>query len=337
MTEILNIQPDSSSTTILAAPDREVSVRELFGIDIDMKVPAFSVADERVPDLDTSYVFDPDTTLAILAGFAFNRRVMVQGYHGTGKSTHIEQVAARLNWPCIRINLDAHISRIDLIGRDAIVLKDGQQITEFKEGLLPWALQTPTALVFDEYDAGRPDVMFVIQRVLEAQGRLTLLDQNRVIRPNRFFRLFATTNTIGLGDTTGLYHGAQQINQAQLDRWNIVTTLNYLDHDVEAEIVAAKVPEWSDAEGRRRIAAMVRVADMTRNAFTNGDISTVMSPRTVITWAQNALIFGGDVALSFRLTFLNKCDELERPTIAEFYQRAFGEDLPEAATRVKVG
>jgi len=237
----------------------------------------------------------------------------------------------------VRVNLDSHVSRIDLVGKDAIVLKDGKQITEFREGMLPWAIQRPIALVFDEYDAGRPDVMFVIQRVLEAQGRLTLLDQNRVIRPNPWFRLFATTNTIGLGDTSGLYHGTQQINQGQMDRWNIVTTLNYLDHDVEADIVAAKVPEWSNAEGRRRIAAMVRVADMTRNAFMNGDISTVMSPRTVITWAQNAIIFSGDVGLSFRLTFLNKCDELERPTIAEFYQRAFGEDLPEAAVRVKVG
>jgi cobaltochelatase CobS len=237
----------------------------------------------------------------------------------------------------VRVNLDSHVSRIDLVGKDAIVLKDGKQITEFREGMLPWAIQRPIALVFDEYDAGRPDVMFVIQRVLEAQGRLTLLDQNRVIRPNPWFRLFATTNTIGLGDTSGLYHGTQQINQGQMDRWNIVTTLNYLDHDVEAGIVAAKVPEWQDADGRRRIAAMVRVADMTRNAFMNGDISTVMSPRTVITWAQNAIIFAGDVGLAFRLTFLNKCDELERPTIAEFYQRAFGEDLPEAATRVKVG
>lgn len=328
---------DLIPTSAISVPDLEVSAREVFGIDSDIKVPAFSIRTEHVPEIDTSYRFDHDTTLAILAGFAFNRRVMVQGFHGTGKSSHVEQIAARLNWPCVRINLDSHVSRIDLIGKDAIVLKDGKQITEFREGILPWSLQRPVALVFDEYDAGRPDVMFVIQRVLEAQGRLTLLDQNRVIRPNRYFRLFATTNTIGLGDTTGLYHGAQQINQAQLDRWNIVTTLNYLDHDVEAEIVAAKVPEWSDAEGRRRIAAMVRVADMTRNAFMNGDISTVMSPRTVITWAQNAIIFGGDVALSFRLTFLNKCDELERPTIAEFYQRAFGEDLPEAATRVKVG
>ena len=329
--------PTNHATTLIAAPDTEIDVRETFGIDIDMKVPAFSAADERVPDRDGAYVFDPDTTLAILAGFAYNRRVMVQGYHGTGKSTHIEQVAARLNWPLVRVNLDSHVSRIDLIGKDAIVLKDGKQVTEFQEGILPWALRNPVAIVFDEYDAGRPDVMFVIQRVLESSGRLTLLDQNRVIRPNRYFRLFATTNTIGLGDTTGLYHGAQQINQAQLDRWNIVTTLNYLDHDVEAEIVAAKVPEWKDAEGRRRIAAMVRVADMTRNAFMNGDISTVMSPRTVITWAQNAQIFNDDLGLSFRLTFLNKCDELERPTIAEFYQRAFGEDLPEAATRVKVG
>jgi len=318
-------------------PHRQVSVREAFGIDADMTVPMFETVDAHVPEIDPAYRFDPQTTLAICAGFAHDRRVMVQGYHGTGKSTHIEQVAARLNWPMVRVNLDSHVSRIDLVGKDAIVLKDGKQITEFREGMLPWAIQRPIALVFDEYDAGRPDVMFVIQRVLEAQGRLTLLDQNRVIRPNRHFRLFATTNTIGLGDTSGLYHGTQQINQGQMDRWNIVTTLNYLDHDVEAEIVAAKVPDWSDAEGRRKIAAMVRVADMTRNAFMNGDISTVMSPRTVITWAQNATIFGGDVGLAFRLTFLNKCDELERPTIAEFYQRAFGEDLPEAATRVKVG
>ncbi|KAK0352875.1 hypothetical protein LTR94_019054 [Friedmanniomyces endolithicus] len=332
MTSPLDASPDP---LITLEPTRRVTLREAFGIDSDMTVPAFAERDSHVPEIDEAYRFDPQTTIAICAGFAFDRRVMVQGYHGTGKSTHIEQVAARLNWPLVRINLDSHVSRIDLVGKDAIVLKDGKQITEFREGILPWSLQRPVALVFDEYDAGRPDVMFVIQRVLEAQGRLTLLDQNRVIRPNKYFRLFATTNTIGLGDTTGLYHGAQQINQAQLDRWNIVTTLNYLDHDVEAEIVAAKVPEWSDAEGRRRIAAMVRVADMTRNAFMNGDISTVMSPRTVITWAQNALIFGGDVALSFRLTFLNKCDELERPTIAEFYQRAFGEDLPEAATRVK--
>ena len=319
------------------APARRVNVRELFGFHSPLEVMAFAERDAHVPEIDPAYRFVPDVTLAILAGFARNRRVLVQGLHGTGKSTHIEQVAARLNWPCVRVNLDGHISRLDLVGKDAVVLREGKQVTEFQEGIVPWALQRPVALVFDEYDAGRPDVMFVIQRVLEAQGRLTLLDQNRVIRPNRYFRLFATTNTIGLGDTTGLYHGAQQINQAQLDRWNIVTTLNYLDHDVEAEIVAAKVPEWSDTEGKRRIAAMVRVADMTRNAFMNGDISTVMSPRTVITWAQNAQIFNGDLGLSFRLTFLNKCDELERPTIAEFYQRAFGEDLPEAATRVKVG
>ena len=342
MTDIPNTQPGLSNsegreTTILDAPDRMVTVRDVFGIDSDMEVPAFSEADERVPDLDPAYVFDADTTLAICAGFAFNRRVMVQGYHGTGKSTHIEQVAARLKWPCIRINLDAHISRIDLVGRDAIVLKDGKQITEFREGLLPWALQTPTALVFDEYDAGRPDVMFVIQRVLEASGKLTLLDQSKVIRPHPQFRLFATTNTIGLGDTSGLYHGTQQINQGQMDRWSIVTTLNYLAHDAEAEIVLAKAPNYAKtAEGRRQIAAMVRVADMSRNAFMNGDISTVMSPRTVITWAQNAEIFAGDLALAFRMTFLNKCDELERPTVAEFFQRAFGTDLPESAARVKV-
>ncbi|HEY5409820.1 MAG TPA: cobaltochelatase subunit CobS [Caulobacteraceae bacterium] len=318
-------------------PDLDVSVREVFGVDSDMRVPAFSERDSHVPDLDEAYCFDPQTTLAICAGLAHDRRVMIQGYHGTGKSTHIEQVASRLNWPMIRVNLDSHVSRIDLVGKDAIVLREGKQVTEFREGMLPWCIQRPMALVFDEYDAGRPDVMFVIQRVLEAQGKLTLLDQNRVIRPNPYFRLFSTTNTIGLGDTTGLYHGTQQINQGQMDRWSIVTTLNYLAHDVEAQIVLAKAPHYAEtAEGRRQIAAMVRVADLTRNAFMNGDISTVMSPRTVITWAQNAEIFAGDLALAFRLTFLNKCDELERPTVAEFYQRAFGGDLPESAARVKV-
>ncbi len=318
-----------------AAPDSSKSVRDLFGIDSDMMVPVFSKPDSHTPEVDPSYRFDPQTTLAICAGFAHDRRVMIQGYHGTGKSTHIEQVAARLNWPLVRVNLDSHVSRIDLVGKDAIVLKDGRQVTEFREGMLPWALQRPIALVFDEYDAGRPDVMFVIQRVLEVQGRLTLLDQNRVIRPHPYFRLFSTTNTIGLGDTSGLYHGTQQINQGQMDRWSIVTTLNYLPHEAEAEIVLAKSPTYDTTEGRRTINAMVRVADMTRNAFMNGDISTVMSPRTVITWAQNADIFS-DVGLAFRLTFLNKCDELERPTVAEFYQRAFGAELPESAARVKI-
>ena len=300
-------------------------MRETFGVDIDWDVPAFSKADDRVPDLDESYVFDPDTTLAILAGFAFNRRVMVQGYHGTGKSTHIEQVAARLNWPCVRINLDAHISRIDLVGRDAIVLRDGLQVTEFREGLLPWALQHPVALVFDEYDAGRPDVMFVIQRVLEAEGKLTLLDQNRVIRPDAGFRLFATSNTVGLGDTSGLYHGTQQINQGQMDRWNVVVGLNYLPAETEGEIVATKAPEMD----KKTIADMVKVADLSRHGFMNGDISTVMSPRTVITWAQNTAIFK-DIGFAFRVSFLNKCDEAERMLVAEYYQRVFGEDLPES-------
>jgi cobaltochelatase CobS len=319
-----------------AKPDIEIDAAKVFGIQTKMKVPAFSKASEHVPDRDDAYRFDRETTLAILAGFAFNRRVMIQGYHGTGKSTHIEQVAARLNWPCIRINLDSHISRIDLIGKDAIVLKDGQQVTEFREGLLPWALQRPVALAFDEYEAGRPDVMFVIQRVLEVQGKLTLLDQNKVIRPHPAFRLFSTTNTIGLGDTTGLYHGTQQINQGQMDRWSIVTTLNYLSHDAEAEIVLAKSPpSYNTAEGKKTISAMVRVADMTRNAFINGDLSTVMSPRTVMTWAQNAEIFG-DIGFAFRLTFLNKCDELERASVAEFYQRAFGQELPESAAKVLV-
>src|SRR5690606_6501738 len=292
--------------TKMPEPDTEISVRDVFGIDTDMMVPAFSQADERVPDLDESYVFDPDTTLAILAGFAFNRRVMVQGYHGTGKSTHIEQVAARLKWPCIRINLDAHISRIDLIGRDAIVLRDGLQVTEFREGLLPWALQHPVALVFDAYDAGRPDVMFVIQRVLENEGKQTLLDQNSVIRTNTSFRLLSTANTVGLGDTSGLYHGTQAINQGQMDRWNIVVALNYLPQETEREVVAAK-----SKLDPKLIADMIRVADLTRQGFINGDISTVMSPRTVITWAQNTEIFG-DPGFAFRLTFLNKCDEAER-------------------------
>jgi cobaltochelatase CobS len=316
-------------------PDTRIDARKVFGVDIDLQVPAFGERTPYVPELDESYRFDPQTTLAILAGFSHNRRVMVQGYHGTGKSTHIEQVAARLNWPLIRVNLDSHVSRIDLVGKDAIVLKEGVQITEFREGILPWALQRPMAIVFDEYDAGRPDVMFVIQRVLEASGRLTLLDQNRVITPNPYFRLFATTNTVGLGDTTGMYHGTQQLNQGQMDRWNIVTTLNYLEHDAEVEIVLAKASSYQTAEGREQINQMVRVADMTRNAFMNGDLSTVMSPRTVITWAENAEIFG-DVGAAFRVTFLNKCDELERPIVAEFYQRCFGQDLPESLTMVKV-
>jgi cobaltochelatase, CobS subunit len=314
-------------------PDTTVSVKDVFGFDSTMVVPAYSVATEHVPDIDPDYLFDRQTTLAILAGFAFNRRVMVSGYHGTGKSTHIEQVAARLNWPCVRVNLDSHVSRIDLVGKDAIVLQDGKQVTEFRDGILPWAYQRNVALCFDEYDAGRPDVMFVIQRVLESSGRLTLLDQSRVIRPHPAFRLFATANTIGLGDTTGLYHGTQQINQAQMDRWSVVTTLNYLPHDNEVNIVLAKAKHYRDAKGKDIVNKMVRVADMTRSAFINGDLSTVMSPRTVITWAENAEIFD-DVGLAFRLTFLNKCDELERSVVAEFYQRAFGQDLPESAANV---
>jgi cobaltochelatase CobS len=314
-------------------PDTTVSVRKLFGIDLDMTVPAFSKRDDNVPDFDPDYLFDQATTLAILAGFAHNRRVMITGYHGTGKSTHIEQVAARLNWPCVRVNLDSHVSRIDLVGKDAIVLKDGKQVTEFKDGILPWALQNNIALVFDEYDAGRPDVMFVIQRVLELSGKLTLLDQRRVIRPHPAFRLFATANTVGLGDTSGLYHGTQQINQGQMDRWSIVATLNYLPHDKEVDIVLAKAKHYKGKEGRDIVNRMVRVADLTRNAFINGDLSTVMSPRTVITWAENADIFK-DIGMAFRLTFLNKCDELERALVAEFYQRSFGVDLPESAVNV---
>jgi cobaltochelatase CobS len=323
-------------TSAINIPDTTVSAREAFGLDIDLQVPAFSMRTEHVPEVDSTYKFDRETTLAILAGFTNNRRVMIQGYHGTGKSTHIEQVAARLNWPCIRVNLDSHISRIDLIGKDAIVLKDGKQITEFREGILPWALQHPCALVFDEYDAGRPDVMFVIQRVLEVEGKLTLLDQNRVIRPHPCFRLFSTANTVGLGDTTGLYHGTQQINQGQMDRWNIVATLNYLPHAQETGIVLAKLGVEGDAKMKKQVEAMVALADLTRAGFIAGDISTVMSPRTVITWAENAKIFG-DVGFAFRLTFLNKCDEAERSTVAEYYQRCFNEDLPGGSSLKKAG
>ena len=321
---------------INAKPEKDISVRDVFGIDTDMVVKGFIDRTERVPEEDNTYKFDPDTTLAILAGFNHNRRVMIQGYHGTGKSTHIEQVGARLNWPTVRVNLDSHISRIDLIGKDAITLRDGVQVTDFQEGILPWALRNPTAIVFDEYDAGRADVMFVIQRVLEKDGKLTLLDQNKVITPHPFFRIFATANTVGLGDTTGLYHGTQQINQGQMDRWSLVSTLNYLSIDAETAIVLGKNPNYNTESGRKIIKQMVTVADLTRTAFMNGDLSTVMSPRTVIAWAENAQIFN-DVGYAFRLSFLNKCDELERQTVAEFYQRLFDEELPESAASVSLG
>ena len=308
-------------------PDISISVNQAFGIDTDLHVEGFSNKSEYVPDIDSSYCFDKATTMAVLSGFKYNRRVMVQGLHGTGKSTHIEQIAARLNWPCIRVNLDSHISRIDLIGKDAIVLKEGKQVTEFQDGILPWSLQNPTALVFDEYDAGRPDVMFVIQRVLEADGKFTLLDKNRVLKPNPYFRMFATTNTVGLGDTTGLYHGTQQINQGQMDRWNIVTTLNYLNFEQEKQIMLSKVPSFNTQEKQEIIELMIKVADLSRKGLSNGDISTVMSPRTVLTWAQNAEIFDFNYAMAFKLTFLNKCDESERQIISEYYQRCFGDDL----------
>ena len=316
-------------------PDIKISVNQTFGIETEMYVDGFAKKNQYVPDMDKNYKFDRDTTLAILSGFSFNKRVLIQGYHGTGKSTHIEQVAARLNWPCVRVNLDSHISRIDLIGKDAIVIKDGKQITEFKEGVLPWSIQNPVALVFDEYDAGRPDVMFVINRVLESEGTFTLLDKNKVIKQNSNFRLFATTNTIGLGDTTGLYHGTQQINQGQMDRWNIVTTLNYLDFDKELEIVLAKNKNMNNTKGKEKISNMIKVASLTRKGFIAGDISTVMSPRTIIHWAENSEIFK-DTGYAFRVTFLNKCDDLEKNIIAEYYQRCFGEDLPESTVNIKI-
>jgi cobaltochelatase CobS len=324
-----------TSLTSLKKPDIKISVKQTFGLDTEMEIEAFSKTNEFVPKIDQNYKFDRDTTLAILSGFAFNKRVLVQGYHGTGKSTHIEQVAARLNWPCIRVNLDSHVSRIDLIGKDAIVLKEGKQITEFKEGILPWSIQNPVALVFDEYDAGRPDVMFVIQRVLESEGNFTLLDKNKVINQHDYFRMFATTNTVGLGDTTGLYHGTQQINQGQMDRWNIVTTLNYLPFEKEMDIILSKNKNFNSKDGKEKISNMIKVADLTRKGFINGDISTVMSPRTVLHWAENTTIFK-DHGYAFRVTFLNKCDETEKKIISEYYQRCFGEDLPESSINVSI-
>ncbi|ATG72739.1 cobalamin biosynthesis protein CobS [Zobellella denitrificans] len=310
-------------------PSRRVSVRELFHIDADLEVPVFEHRDEHVPEADPAYCFNPDVTLAILAGFTRNRRVLIQGLHGTGKSTHIEQVAARLNWPCVRINLDGHISRLDLVGKDTIVLEDGKQITRFQEGMVPWALRRPVALIFDEFDAGRPDVMFVIQRILEQDGKFTLLDQNQVISPHPYFRLFATANTVGLGNANGLYHGTQQVNQAQMDRWNIVASLDYLPREDEIRIVQGKVPRYADDRGRQLISSMVAVAELTRAGFAAGDLSTLMSPRTLIAWAENTEIFG-DPALAFRLSFLNKCDEAERGLVAEYYQRCFDQELAES-------
>lgn len=307
-------------------PTHTVKARDMFKIDLDWDVPAFPMKSEYVPPIDESYSFDAETTKAILAGFVYNRRVLIQGYHGTGKSTHIEQVAARLNWPCLRINLDSHISRVDLLGKDAIVLREGKQVTDYKEGSLPWALQHPVALVFDEYDAGRPDVMFVIQRVLEAEGRLTLLEQNKIITPHPSFRLFATSNTVGLGDATGLYHGTQAINQGQMDRWNIVATLNYLPFEKERDIVLRKNPEATSKEEIETLETMIKMAELTRSGFIAGDISTLMSPRTVLSWADNARIYG-DTHEAFRVTFLNKCDETERPIVKEYYQRCFGVEL----------
>ncbi len=323
------------TTSLDIKPDIKLSVNQTFGFDSDLQVDAFSKKNEYVPDIDKNYKFDRDTTLAILYGFAYNKRVLVNGHMGSGKSTHITQVAARLNWPCIRVNLDSHISRIDLIGKDAIVIKDGKQITEFKEGILPWSIQNPMALVFDEYDAGRPDVMFVIQRVLESEGSFTLLDKNKVIKQNKYFRLFATSNTVGLGDTTGLYHGTQQINQAQMDRWNIVTSLNYLSLEREMEIILAKNKNLNSAKGKEKVANMIKVATLTRKGFVSGDISTVMSPRTVLHWAENAEIFK-DVGYAFRVTFLNKCDDAEKNIIAEYYQRCFGEELPESMINIQI-
>ena len=322
---------DNEKNNFPKTPDKKLDTKKLFGFSTQMEIFGFKENTKFVPEIDESYVFDETTTKAILAGFCYNRRVMIQGYHGTGKSTHIEQVAARLNWPCIRVNLDSHISRIDLIGKDSIVLKDNKQVTEFKEGILPWSIQNPVALVFDEYDAGRPDVMFVIQRVLEADGKFTLLDKNKVLEQHDFFRIFATTNTVGLGDTSGLYHGTQQINQGQMDRWNIVTTLNYLNMEKEMDIILGKNKNLNNTKGKEKVANMIKVATLTRKGFMAGDISTVMSPRTVLHWAENSEIFK-DTGYAFRVTFLNKCDEVEKPIVSEYYQRCFGRTLVENET-----
>ena len=315
----------TSLDSTIAGPDTFVSA-EVFGLDANIEIPAFSERDDHVPEVDDTYRFNAETTQAILAGFRHNRRVLVQGLHGTGKSTHIEQVAARLNWPCVRVNLDGQISRFDFIGKDAIVIRDGQQVTEFVEGILPWALQRPVALILDEYDAGRPDVMFVIQRVLERDGRLTLLDQNRVLTPHPSFRLFATANTVGLGNLSGLYHGTQRLNHAQIDRWDIVASLNYLPNKDEEDIIAAKVSSLDNPSGRETVARMVTFASLTREGFRLGDLSTLMSPRTVISWGENLEIFG-DLAAALRFTFLNKCDEAEWPIVEEYFQRCFDSPL----------
>ena len=321
-------------TNLNIKPDIKISVKQTFGIESDMEVDAFSKKSEFVPEIDKDYIFDKDTTLAILSGFNFNKRVMVQGFHGTGKSTHITQIAARLNWPCVRVNLDSHISRIDLMGKDAIVMKDQKQITEFKEGILPWSIQNPVALIFDEYDAMRPDVAFLLTKVLEAEGGLTLLEKNKVIKPNNYFRLFATANTVGLGDTKGIYSGVNQINAAQMDRWNILTSLNYLSLEKEMEKILAKNKGFNNAKGKEKVSNMIKVASLTRKGFIAGDISTVMSPRTVIFWCQNTQIFK-DIGYAFRVTFLNKCDDSEKNIIAEYYQRCFGEELPESMVNIK--
>lgn len=308
-------------------PDTTLAVREAFGLDTDLVVPAFREAGEHVPTLDPTYRLQPEVTRALLAGFAHNRRVLVQGMHGTGKSSHIEQVAARLNWPCVRINLDGHITRLDLIGKDTITLREGQPVTEFIEGIVPWALRHGVALVFDEYDAGRPDVMFVIQRLLEREGRLTLLDQSRVLTPDPGFRIFATSNTVGLGNTTGMYHGTHRLNHAQLDRWEITATLDHLPPAEEAAIVTAHVPEV--AEEPDRLSGMVRFAGLTRAAFAAGDLATLMSPRTVIAWAENVDLFG-DLGTALRYTFANRCDPEDEPVVEELFQRCFGRELDPA-------
>lgn len=319
----------------MLSPTRQVRVRDVFGIDSDMQVPAFEERDDHVPEIDSVYRFNPQVTLAILAGFAHNRRVVIQGLHGTGKSTHIEQVAARLNWPCVRVNLDGHISRLDLIGKDVIALRDGKQVTEFQEGILPWAIQRPMAIVFDEYDAGRPEVMFVIQRVLEREGRFTLLDQKRIITPHPSFRLFATMNTLGQGNVNGLYQGTQLLNHAQLDRWNLVASLDYLDPKEELEIVIARVPSLDHDQGRKTVQGMVALAGLTRKGFAVGDLSVLMSPRTVISWAENLEIFR-DLETAFGLSFLNKCEHSERAIVAEYFQRCFDRELslPAGSTAV---
>ncbi len=302
---------------------KKLDAKKTFNINCPFEIKALATKSELIPTLDENYFFDEKTTLAILSGFIFNNRVLIQGMHGTGKSTHIEQVASRLNWPCMRINFDSQISRLDLVGKDVISIKDGKQITEFREGILPYAMRNGVALVLDEYDAIKSDVAFVIQRLLEEEGKFALLEENEIITPHPNFRLFATSNTLGAGDDLGIYHGTNLINQAQMDRWNVVANLNYLSKEEEVKILQAKLPFLKTKLHENTAPMMVQMANLTRQSFKNGDLSNLISLRTLISWGRNIEIFG-DVKTAFILSFFGKVIDDEKLIIIEFYQRVFG-------------